>query len=178
MHIPASGVSEAPRRRAGALPHAPPRVPSRAMADVEPAVEPPAAPAEAVSVPEAQSAPSAQPAAPRAPKRAPAPSAPGQQGIWLVRVPRPPLDDSSSAAGDEASKRLATADAKLTAAVAALAAAQARAPLWDGLPYARAAGVRSVPRSGRATHGAHAPRVSCNRTPRSAASPARAARRD
>jgi hypothetical protein len=93
------------------------------MADVAPVVEQPAAAPEAAA-PLAESLPVHV----RGPKRAPASSAqPSAAGIYVLRVPRPPPDESALNAGDEAAKRLAAADAKLATAVAALAAAQARA---------------------------------------------------
>ena len=97
------------------------------MADVEVfAAEPvPVAPPAAAEREEAPVA--AVPPARTAGKRAPPAPAPAAAGIYVLRVPRPPVEEGASAAADEASKRLATADAKLATAVAALAAAQARA---------------------------------------------------
>ncbi len=111
----------------------------QAMADVEVALVPPAA--ELVAAPVAAPAPAseaeaaAEPAAvassragePRRAPREPAAPKPGPPPpIYVVRVPRPPPDESSNAAAEEAEKRLSAADAALTAAVADLAAKQAR----------------------------------------------------
>lgn len=132
------------------------------MADVAVAVEQPAAAPEAAAAVVSETEKPASAAA----KRAPAPAQPAAAGIYVLRVPRPPPDESALNAGDEAAKRLAAADAKLATAVAALAAAQARARhLAIAAACAMREGMRLVACAARGSEHSGLP-APCNRTRR------------